>query len=76
MIIHVLLFTHSETCYAVSQVCLLVQDYESRITTLQEQLERHSVISSLTYDDYENEFEETFGKKLKLTSLIRNPLNY
>ena len=42
----------------------VVQDYENRITTLQEQLERHSVMSSM-YEDFDaSEYEDHFGETL------------
>ena len=37
------------------------QDYENRIQTLQEQVERHSMMSSCTPDDFDED-EEEYGK--------------
>jgi len=38
-----------------------LQDYESRILTLQEQLERHSLMSSMTPDDFDLDYDDIFG---------------
>ena len=38
----------------------LLQDYECKITSLQEQVERYSMMSSMTPDDFDDE-EEIFG---------------
>jgi hypothetical protein len=45
------------------RVYALLQDYESRIMTLQEQLERHSLMSSMTPDEFEDD-EHLFGTDL------------
>ena len=41
--------------------CDVSQDYESRILTLQEQLERHSLMSSMTPDDFDVDYDDMFG---------------
>ena len=47
-------------CSAVC-VCVCGQDYESRILTLQEQLERHSLMSSMTPDDFDVDYDDFLG---------------
>jgi len=44
------------------RVCVW-QDYELRILSLQEQLERHSLMSSMTPDDFDVNFDDIFGQK-------------
>jgi len=40
---------------------MCVQDYESKISTLQEQLERHSMMSSMTFEDFDADDDEDLG---------------
>ena len=44
------------------------RDYESKIATLQEQVERHSMMSSMTPDDFDE--EETFGELKSLECFV------
>ena len=38
-----------------------LQDYESKISTLQEQLERHSMMSSMTFEDFDADDDDDLG---------------
>jgi len=40
---------------------ICVQDYESKISTLQEQLERHSMMSSMTFEDFDADDDDDLG---------------
>jgi len=61
-LIQPLTVTRNETNY------FIVQDYESRILTLQEQLERHSLMSSMTPDDFDLDNDDIFGTIQLLSS--------
>ena len=45
---------------------IMFQDYESKIATLQEQVERQSMMSSMTPDEFDDDEDDAFGKRLVL----------